>query len=420
MALISQPGLRLAAAIDESRLWALLMHVAAIGGLTNGGVDRQALTLGDTQAKNAVAAWATARGFNVLQDEAANLFVRLAGTDPDAEPVLIGSHLDTQPTGGKFDGAYGVIAGLEILDAIAREGLNPRRSIEVVSWMNEEGSRFLPGATGSSSFAATRHLAAMTAGVTSDGRPIAEELAASIVATRAQMRPMSALAPFAYLEAHIEQGPVLEREGCPVGIVEGIQGVRRIAIEIAGETAHAGTTPHAMRKDALVAATRIMQALHPLTQGEDDILRLTFGRIEVSPNVANTVPHRVRLTIDLRHPEQAEIEAVTRQIAAAVESRAVPCAARVEVISSVAPVAFDPGLMALLDEAASGLGIRHRQITSGAGHDALHLARRCPTAMVFVPCRNGVSHHESESAEPSDLAAGTRVLAMAAWELANR
>jgi N-carbamoyl-L-amino-acid hydrolase len=415
----AHPGQPIAAAIDAQALWDLLMRVGRIGGLPNGGVNRQALTPADTEAKNFLIGWADGHALKAFQDEAANLYFRLEGTDPREAPVLLGSHLDSQPTGGKFDGAYGVIAGLEVLRTIRALDLRPHRSIEVVAWTNEEGSRFLPGATGSSAFAGTRQLEAMIQAETTDGTKVANDLRASIDATRAPRRPMAAIRPAAYLEAHIEQGPILEREGIPIGIVEGIQGVRRIAIELVGETAHAGTMPHRMRKDALAAATRIMSALQPLTTSDGDVLRLTFGRLQVWPNSPNTVPGRVDLVIDLRHPLQSEIEAVSARIQEVVATESPPCRGEVRIVSSVPPVHFDADIRSRLARASDAVGYASKPIISGAGHDALHLARVCTTGMIFVPCRDGVSHHESESATPDQLLAGARVLAAAAWELAE-
>jgi len=409
-----------AAAINEERLWSLLMRVGQIGGLENGGVNRQALTALDTESKNFIAEWALAEGLSVFQDEAANFFVRLEGSRPDAEPVMVGSHLDSQPTGGKFDGAYGVIAGLEVLCAIKRLGLTPERPIEVVSWMNEEGSRFQPGAMGSSAFAGSRSLQAMADALTTDGTRVADELHMSIAATHAVPRAMASVRPFAFLEAHIEQGPVLENEGFPLGVVTGIQGIRRIRVEFRGKTAHAGTTPHRLRKDALTAATKFMARLHPLTEAREDVLRLTVGRIDVFPNSPNTVPNLVKLTIDLRHPEESALNEATNRIREAAISVDGECESVVEIISHVAPVTFGPALVDLLETCASKAGIRSRRIVSGAGHDAMHLAGICQTGMVFVPCKDGISHHESESAKPGDLATGARVIAAAAWDLANR
>jgi len=406
-------------AIDEARLWDLLMRLAEIGGLDNGGVNRQALTELDTQAKNFVIGWAKQRGFSAFQDDAANLFIRMQGTAASEDPLLIGSHLDSQPTGGKFDGAFGVIAGLEVLDAIREQGLTPRRSIEVAAWTNEEGSRFLPGATGSSAFAGTRELTDMVKCLTVDGTRVADDLKASIEATDAEIRPLKSVRPTASLEIHIEQGPILEHSGVPVGVVTGIQGIRRILIETRGVTAHAGTTPHAMRKDALDAAARIMVAMRESAKDRDDVLRLTFGKIDAFPNSPGTVTDRVSLTIDLRHPQKEvmdEVEVLIRSVAA---DEARPCDASVQVVSNVDPVEFDTSVVSLLTGSANLLDISCPMLISGAGHDSLHIAKICPAGMIFVACEGGISHHEAENAKPYDLAQGTRVLAAAAWMLAN-
>lgn len=410
---------RVADAVDGSRLWSLLMDLARIGALKNGGVARQALTDLDTEAKNFVIAWAEARGLLTFQDEAANLFVRLEGADREAEPLLIGSHLDTQPTGGKYDGAYGVAAGLEVIEAIRHTNAIPIRSIEIVAWTNEEGSRFLPGATGSSAFAGTRSLDEMERATTVDGQTVADELARSIAGTPAPLRRMADVRPFAYLEAHIEQGPVLEASGIPVGIVEGIQGIRRLSITYRGRTAHAGTTPHDLRADALAAAARCISMTDNLRNEHDELLRLTFGRIEVEPNSPNTVPSIARLTIDLRHPSEAVLDAISKDLQALAEETRGPCSLDFVTVSAVPPVSFDERVRCSLEAAACVLGIDHRDITSGAGHDALHLARVCASGMLFIPCRDGVSHHEDEEITQADATAGARVLAFTAMQLAG-
>lgn len=413
-------GNTLAQAVSEARIWSWVMGLGAIGGMPNGGVNRQALTELDTQAKNHIAAWAGTRDLSVFQDEAANFYVRLEGSDSEASPVMIGSHLDSQPTGGKFDGAYGVVAGLEVLCAIQSLGWVPRRSIEVVSWTNEEGSRFQPGATGSSAFAGTRDLESMLDAVTVDGTKVVQDLHRSIDGTQAERRPMASVRPFAFLEAHIEQGPVLEARNLPIGIVTGVQGIRRMKLEFHGKTAHAGTTPHRLRSDAMVAATKVMFRLQPLAEQEDDVLRLTFGRIEVLPNSPNTVPNLVRITADLRHPDEGTLDAVTARIAEVMSSADLGCEATMETLSRVAPTHFSPDVIELLEQCAHAAGFANSRIVSGAGHDSVHLAKICPTGMVFVPCKDGVSHHESEFANAAQLAAGVQVLAAAAWELANR
>jgi N-carbamoyl-L-amino-acid hydrolase len=414
---ISPEALRLAAAVDEMRQWDLLHAIARHGGRDDGGVDRPALSGDDIAARNTLIGWAQARGIAAYQDEAANLFLRLEGADPALPPLLIGSHLDSQPTGGKFDGAYGVIAGCEVIAALQDAGLVPPRAIEAVSWTNEEGSRFLPGATGSSAFAGSRDLATMRAGITVEGLPVGQLIDEVIAATTAELRPLRATGAFGHLEVHIEQGPILEHEALRIGVVEGIQGVSRLRISVEGEAAHAGTMPHAMRKDAVMAMVRILAALDPLTRAPEDVLRLTFGRIEVAPNVPNTVPAEALVTLDLRHPDAEVIETTIAAISQAIDDHAAPCRATLERVSAVAPVHFPEPLRALVERCASALGEPSRRMISGAGHDSLHLARLCPTTMIFVPCARGVSHHPSEDATSGDLAAGTRVLAATAWEM---
>jgi N-carbamoyl-L-amino-acid hydrolase len=411
---------RIAAHVETDRQWSLLMSLARIGGLQNGGVDRQALTDLDTEAKNMLGDWARARGLSVWQDPAANFFIRLEGTDPSAAPVMIGSHLDSQPTGGKFDGAYGVVAGLEFVESVLASGAKPTRPIEVVSWMNEEGSRFSPGASGSSAFAGTRDASTWMPATTADGKPVRQELERSISRTNATMRPLGSPRPYAFIEAHIEQGPVLDRDGLAACAVDGIQGMRRIAVEFVGRTAHAGTTPHRLRHDALVAATRFMSFCERLTEAGGESLRLTVGRIESYPNSPNTVPGRVALTIDLRHPEESELARLTELIAAGAGAGEAGCGGSARVISSVAPTRFAPNLVGLLEDSARSAGLPVRRMISGAGHDSIHLSKICPTAMIFVRCKDGISHHESESATADDLSVGTRILARACWMLANR
>lgn len=393
------------------------MAVAEYGGGADGGVNRPALSDLDIAARNHLIDWASARGLTAYQDDAANLFIRLEGADASLPPLLIGSHLDSQPTGGKFDGAYGVIAGCEVLAAFQDAGIVPPRAIEAVSWTNEEGSRFLPGATGSSAFAGTRGLAKMREATTTDGKNVGALIDEVIAGTRAPTRALRAAA--GHLEVHIEQGPILERDRLRIGVVEGIQGVSRLRIIVDGEAAHAGTTPHAMRKDAVMAVTRILDALDPLTRQPDDILRLTFGKIDVEPNVPNTVPARAVVTLDLRHPQGEVIEATIAAIERAVAEHAAPCAGRVERVSDVAPVHFPEVLRGLVERCATALGEPSKRMISGAGHDSLHLAKLCPTTMIFVPCERGVSHNPAEQASPGDLATGTRVLAAAACEFVS-
>jgi N-carbamoyl-L-amino-acid hydrolase len=410
-----------ARAIREDRLWQRHMDIARTGGLPSGGVNRQALSADDAAARKLLMGWARARGFAIAGDQIGNLFVRRAGTDPDARPVLTGSHMDSQPTGGKFDGMYGVLAGLEALEALEDAGIRTRRPIEVVAWTNEEGSRFQPGAMGSAVFAGHYELSRALASRDWKGVVLADALAETLAAAPAPLRgEKPGFAVDGYVEAHIEQGPRLEAEGKTIGVVTGIQGSRRYTVEVNGEEAHAGTTPRAARRDAFVAALAIAQAMQTAAADKDDVLRFTIGRFDVQPGSPNTVPGRVTYTIDMRHPDMVVLEATEARLKEIVRQRAAPCQASIERITSVAPTVFDTGVIDLVRAKASALGLANMDMPSGAGHDAMHIADLCPAGMIFVPCERGVSHNVTESATASDLAAGSRVLVEVLVALANR
>jgi N-carbamoyl-L-amino-acid hydrolase len=333
--------------------------------------------------------------------------------------VLTGSHIDTQPTGGRFDGAYGVLAGLEVLEAMHLAGVQTARPIEVVAWTNEEGSRFQPGCTGSGSFVGDKPLDQVLAVRDRAGVLFRDALAETVAATpEARPRPLG-MPVHAYLEAHIEQGPRLEQAGLPIGVVTGIQGSRRFEIDVEGEEAHAGTTPHAARKDALCAALDIAQALRQSMQDPEDVVRFTIGRFETYPGSPNVVPGRVHFTIDFRHPQARVLAERGDAVAGIAVACAGACRVRVTDISYSAPVQFPAGMVGLIADAAAALGLPAMQMPSGAGHDAGLLHRVCPAGMVFVPCERGISHNEIENADPADLAAGTRVLAKALVDLAS-
>ncbi len=405
-------------AVSQSRLWDLLMDVARYGATPKGGVNRQALSAEDAAARNHVIAWAAAHGYTSFQDEIGNLFVRREGTDPSLPPVMTGSHLDSQPTGGKFDGAYGVIAGLEVLAALDAAEFETRRAIEVVAWTNEEGSRFSPGTMGSSVFTGARDLDVALAARDPQGVQLVDALAATLVAAPTRFRRYEG-GVHAYVEAHIEQGPALEDADLPIGVVTAIQGIRRLNVDVFGEEAHAGTTPRRRRKDALASAVAIIAQLQELTADAEDVLRFTIGRLECSPGSPNTVPSRVHFTIDLRHPEEATLSRISAAIHEVTAAAAGPCRAEVTEISAVAPVAFPSRVVDLVRTSAETLGLGHVDMPSGAGHDAMHLANICPSGMIFVPCRRGISHNEAESATPEHLAAGARVLAETLVALAD-
>src|SRR5882672_1421803 len=313
-------------AVREDRLWQRHADMAKLGGTPKGGVNRQALSPEDAAARNLLASWATARGFSIFTDAIGNLFVRREGSEPAALPVLSGSHMDSQPTGGRFDGMYGVLAAFEALEALEAAGVRTRRPVVAVAWTNEEGSRFQPGAMGSAVCAGRNKLEDMLAVRDWDGMALSDALADTMKAAPAPMREgKPGFALDGYVEVHIEQGPRLENERKIIGVVTGIQGSRRYIVEVQGEEAHAGTTPRAARKDAFAAATHIAAAMYEATTDTADTLRFTIGRVEVHPGSPNTVPGKATFTIDMRHPQDAVLEAHEKKLREIVASRAAPC-----------------------------------------------------------------------------------------------
>ena len=408
------------AAVSEDRLWRHHMDIARIGATGRGGVNRQALTEHDAEARKRVLAWAGARGFAAGVDGIGNLFIRRPGSDASASPVVAGSHLDTQPAGGNFDGVFGVLAALEVLEAASDAGVETRRPMDAVVWTNEEGARFQPTTMGSSVFAGAVPLETALATADRDGVTVADALAETLARLRVDGRRDFRFPMAGYLEAHIEQGPVLEHEQKTIGIVTGIQGLRWFRIEIAGEEAHAGTTPRRNRKDAVVAAVAMVGALQELMHDEADIVRFTVGRFEVTPNSPNTVPGRVLFTIDFRHPETEVLKRLGDQVDSVCRAHAKGCGVAVTETLNSPPTTFDPDVLGVLRDAAARQGLAHMDIMSGATHDAKYMAGLTPSGMLFVPCARGISHNESESAASGDLAAGARVLAEAMIALANR
>ncbi|KQT85419.1 hydantoinase/carbamoylase family amidase [Aurantimonas sp. Leaf443] len=398
--------------IDAARLGRRLETFARIGATARGGVDRQALTDGDAEARALLAQLGAARGFRVEQDGAANLFLRRRGRDDALPPLLLGSHLDTQPTGGRFDGALGVLGALEVLESLEDAGLPTPRAVELVAWTNEEGSRFLPGAMGSQAFAAGALDPAWLAARDGAGTSLADALARTLQALPHVPRRPLGTPIAAYLELHIEQGPVLEREDVPVGVVTGIQGTRWLDVTLTGAAAHAGTTPLAYRRDPMAAAAAALSSLLGTVMARDEAARLTVGRIRAEPGSVNAIPERVAFTLDLRHPVLAELDAIERAARTAIEAAArdARCQAEMRTVFDMAPVAFPPAMADLVEAAAGEAGLAARRMISGAFHDALFLARRAPAAMIFVPCREGISHNEAEFVEPRFVEAGARAL----------
>ena len=407
------------AAVSEARQWGRLMEMASFGAIPGDGVNRACLTPLDRAARRRLIGWAQAAGASISIDDAANLWLRRDGTDPTAAPVLTGSHMDTQPNGGRFDGMYGVIAGLEALSALADAGTVCRRPIEVVAWTNEEGGRFAPGCMGSMSWAGLHPLSAWADVTDPDGVRFAGALAEHL-ADEADLprRPLGSK-PHAYVEAHIEQGPRLEAEGVDIGVVTGIQGSRWFTVTLSGETAHAGTTPLALRRDAVQDMVRAIGALNALMHDPKDVLRFTVGRILVEPNTSNSVPSKASFTVDFRHPDPAVLLARGDAIAGVVQAAVRDAGVAVHENFHVLPLQFDPAVVGAVEAAAAAEGVSALRLPSGAFHDAQFVAAVCPTGMIFVPCRNGVSHNPAEYATPAHLAAGTRVLTHTLVELAT-
>ncbi|RMX04279.1 Zn-dependent hydrolase [Corticibacter populi] len=411
-------------AIDNERLQSSIAALATFGGRPDGGVSRETLTSIDLASRHYLIEQARALGCEVMVDDCANLFFRRAGRRNELPPVLTGSHGDTQPVGGKLDGAYGVVAGLEIIAALNDAGIDTLRPIEVVAWTNEEGSRFGPGTMGSSAFVDPSRLAGYLDAVDQSRVRFGDALQAALDSIpgvpRCEMqRPLSAC-----VELHIEQGPVLERAGIPLGVVTGIQAVRWFTVTCHGAMAHAGTTPMDERRDAMAAAVSLAQKLYGFAATHAaDQLRLTLGRWQVSPNSVNTIPGQVEFTVDVRCLDDSVLdrfEAFLRGLAADAGG-----SVSLERFFQRAPTHFPRPMLDLI-QAAAGRACAQAglpapmPITSGAFHDAMYLADHCPTAMIFVPSKNGISHNAAEATDPHDLFLGVQALAYTVTALANQ
>jgi len=405
------------AAINERRLGSLIDELAGFGARPDGGVNRQALTQHDFRARRFLVDLARVYDATVTRDRIGNLSFRRVGSDDSLAPVVTGSHVDTQPNGGRLDGAYGVCAGLEVLAALRDSGSNTRRPVEVVVWTNEEGCRFAPGSMGANTFVNPDLLDQHLNAADKDGRTVRDQLdAAEPVFADVPLRSLKV--PFhAFVEAHIEQGPVLAEEGLPIGVVGGIQGTRWFDVEARGVAAHAGTVPRAQRQDAMRdaadAAHSIYQLYDELDAG-DGRLRLTIGRVDLSPNSVNVIPERVRMTVDVRHPDDLVLDKVEAGLHA-LKSRTVS----VKRSMAMTPVRFPGHIVDAVRAAAAAVGAKHTEIDSGAFHDSLYLARHCDTGMIFVPSIGGISHNPAERTALADLTTGVRVLAETITTLAT-
>ncbi|MFQ5957820.1 MAG: Zn-dependent hydrolase [Alphaproteobacteria bacterium] len=394
---------------NRDRLWDSLMEMAAFGATPKGGCRRLALSDEDKQGRDRFVEWCEAAGCSVTVDRMGNIFARRPGRDASRPPVVAGSHLDTQPHGGKFDGVFGVLAGLEVIRTLNDHAIETQAPVEVAVWTNEEGARFAPAMIASGVFAGAFDLDYALACADPDGRTMGEELARIGYAGEAECggRPFAA-----FFEAHIEQGPILEREGETIGVVTGVQGIRWYDVAVSGQDAHAGPTPMEMRRDALVGAARMIDAVNRIGHAHLPDACATVGVVDVSPKSRNTIPGEVTFSVDMRHPDAEVLAGMDRALRAQCAEIAANAGlgAAVEEIWYSPPVAFDPACVDAVRAAADALGYGHRDIVSGAGHDAVYVSRVAPTGMVFVPCAGGLSHNEEESADAGDLAAGCSVL----------
>lgn len=380
--------------------------LARFGARPDGGVDRQALTKADWDSRRFLIEHARSIELEVSRDPMANLFFRLRGTSDLLAPVVIGSHADSQPTGGQFDGAFGVCAALEVARAIAESGRKFARPLDVVSWTNEEGCRFAPGSMGAIAFVQPDRFECLTRAVDRTGRTVAQELEVeSTLFADVPLRPF-AVEFHAFLEAHIEQGPILEQLAVPVGVVRGIQGARWYEVSIDGEAAHAGCTPRQFRRDAFRRAAELATELYALLDQGDEYLRITIGSVLVLPGSINVIPDKVIMSVDVRHPTSDVLDEIERRL-----NDFAADAVKIKRTMNIAPLEFPDFIRNIISRAAADLGIATTQINSGAFHDSVYLARHCPTGMIFVPSRNGISHNPKEYTSSADLFAGARVLA---------
>lgn len=409
----------LAESLDGRLFWADLQAQAKIGALSPRGLRRLALDDNDNQARLWLIEQGHTLGCRAFYDPMGNVFLRKEGCDSSQAPLLIGSHLDSQPEAGIYDGTLGVVAGLAVLRTLKKQGIEHTRPVEVVAWTNEEGARFAPGTSGSAWFTGQRNPEAMLEVRDDAGTRFGDALDSCLALLSAHDTTLRAepYVPHAYLELHIEQGPVLEAQGIAACAVSGIQGVNWYTVEVHGQANHAGTTPEADRRDAFMGAHALITELKSAVAQYDDPIRFTIGKFGVEPGSINTIPQRTRFTIDLRHPDQTVLDALDSAFHQLCEREWLGCSVSLLPGSRVAPVVFDSHLVELVNSCATHYCSRAPQLVSGAFHDAIHLAKVCPTAMLFTPCRAGISHHPDEHVERADAELSVRALAKAVEQL---
>ena len=404
--------------INGQRLWDSLMELAQIGATPKGGVCRLTLTDLDKQGRDLVTRWAREAGMTVTIDKIGNGFMRRPGRNNNLPPIMTGSHIDTQPTGGKFDGNYGVLAGIEVVRTLNDHGIETEAPIEVAFWTNEEGSRFVPVMMGSGVFAKAFTLEHAYAATDTEGKTVKGELEriGYIGDQEPGDHPIGA-----YFETHIEQGPVLEDNDKTIGVVSGVLGIRWFDCTVTGMEAHAGPTPMALRKDALLAATRIMQDVVAAAHRHPPHGRGTVGMVQVFPNSRNVIPGRVKFSIDLRNSTDELVDAMATEVKAFADQVAKEHGVQVhiEMVSSYPAQLFQPECVEAVGRAAAKLGYSHMPAVSGAGHDAVYMAKLAPSGMIFIPCKDGISHNEIEDAKPEHIEAGCNVLLHAMLERAG-
>src|SRR5690606_35811544 len=400
-------------AVNGERLWQSLMELAKIGATPKGGNCRLALTELDGKGRDLVVGWMKEAGLEITVDQIGNIFGRRPGRQPSLAPVATGSHIDTQPTGGKFDGCFGVMAGLEVMRTLNEKGLKTEAPLELVIWTNEEGTRFVPVMMGSGAFCKVFPLETALSAVDVDGKAVRDELMNIGYAGKA---PVPSHQIGKYFEAHIEQGPILEAEDKVIGVVSGSLGLRWYDVTVTGMEAHAGPTPMPLRRDALFAATHIMQEVIRIAQDYAPEGRGTGGGVNVFPASRNAIPGQVSFTVDLRHENADMLADMDQRFRKACLSLAAgePTGYSVDVdvrdVQHFPPTPFAPELIATVRQQAAERGYSHQSIVTGAGHDAVYVATASPTAMIFVPCKDGISHNEIEDAKPEHLEAGANVL----------
>ncbi|MCY7306450.1 MAG: Zn-dependent hydrolase [Rhodoferax sp.] len=404
--------------INGDRLWKSLMELAKIGATEKGGVCRLTLTDLDKQGRDLVIGWAKEAGMKVVIDKIGNGFMRRAGRNNALPPIMTGSHIDTQPTGGKFDGNYGVLAGIEVVRTLNDHGIETEAPLEVAFWTNEEGSRFVPVMMGSGVFAKAFTLEHAYAAKDTAGKSVREELEriGYIGTQEPGEHPIGA-----YFETHIEQGPVLEDNNKTIGVVQGVLGIRWFDCTVTGMEAHAGPTPMALRKDALQVATHLMQEVLAAALRYKPHGRGTVGMVHVHPNSRNVIPGRVKFSIDLRNATDALVDTMANEVKAyaAKLSKDSGLPITIELVSSYRAQAFHDDCVDAVGRAANKLGYSNMNVVSGAGHDAVYMAQLAPAGMIFIPCKDGISHNEIEDAKPEHITAGCNVLLHAMLERAG-